>query len=428
MNKLAEELNTRLAGSTAEKLLSELGKRLYFPKGIISQSAEAKQLGKRFNATIGMATSGGVPLMLSGVKKQLPGLTPGEAVAYAPTGGDPALRKRWKAEILRKNPSLGSAPIGQPVVVPGLTAGIWLSLDLFLDPADAVIAADPCWDNYSLIVEDRKGAKLLTYPYFDASGGFNIDGLEKALKSSPKGKAIVILNFPNNPTGYSPNREEASKIIQALVSVAKSGKPVLALVDDAYFGLFYEPGTNTESLFASLASAHENILALKIDGSTKEDFVWGFRTGFVTPGGKGMTADAYEALDGKFLGAIRSSVSCCSTPAQSIMLKAMDDPDYEADKANLKAQLAERYRKAKAFVDRVPPPSRLKLLPFNSGYFMSFECVGISAEALRLKLLKEKGIGTISLQDRFLRVAYSSVDAAGIEELYGEIYAAAGEL
>jgi hypothetical protein len=95
MNKLAEELNARLAGSTAEKLLSELGKRLYFPKGIISQSAEAKQLGKRFNATIGMATSGGVPMMLSGVKKQLPGLTPGEAVAYAPTGGDPALRKRW---------------------------------------------------------------------------------------------------------------------------------------------------------------------------------------------------------------------------------------------------------------------------------------------------------------------------------------------
>jgi hypothetical protein len=59
---------------------------------------------------------------------------------------------------------------------------------------------------------------------------------------------------------------------------------------------------------------------------------------------------------------------------------------------------------------------------------MSFECSGISAEALRVKLLDEKGIGTISMQDRFLRVAFSSVEAPGIDELYAEILAAAEAL
>ena len=55
---LARELNERLAKAAPEvfEMLSALGRRLYFPKGILSQSAEAKQKAKRLNATIGIAT------------------------------------------------------------------------------------------------------------------------------------------------------------------------------------------------------------------------------------------------------------------------------------------------------------------------------------------------------------------------------------
>jgi predicted O-methyltransferase YrrM len=59
---------------------------------------------------------------------------------------------------------------------------------------------------------------------------------------------------------------------------------------------------------------------------------------------------------------------------------------------------------------------------------MSFECSGLSAEALRRKLLDEKGIGTVSIQDRYLRVAFSGVEEAGIEELFAEILSAAETL
>ncbi|MDR3311943.1 MAG: aminotransferase, partial [Spirochaetaceae bacterium] len=52
---LAQELNTALRDTTPGALLSGLGRRLYFPKGIIAQSAEAKQFGTLANGTIGVA-------------------------------------------------------------------------------------------------------------------------------------------------------------------------------------------------------------------------------------------------------------------------------------------------------------------------------------------------------------------------------------
>jgi hypothetical protein len=59
---------------------------------------------------------------------------------------------------------------------------------------------------------------------------------------------------------------------------------------------------------------------------------------------------------------------------------------------------------------------------------MSFACEGISAEALRKSLLDEKGIGVVSIQDRFLRVAFSGVEESGIEELFAEIASSAESL
>ena len=72
-------------------------------------------------------------------------------------------------------------------------------------------------------------------------------------------------------------------------------------------------------------------------------------------------------------------------------------------------------------------PQRLEPLPFNSGYFMSFRCNGINAETLRVKLLG-KGIGTIAIQEKYLRVAFSAVDLEDIPGLFDTIYETADEL
>ena len=73
-------------------------------------------------------------------------------------------------------------------------------------------------------------------------------------------------------------------------------------------------------------------------------------------------------------------------------------------------------------------PAGMRALPFNSGYFMSFICEGFSAEALRVKLLEEDAIGTISMQDKYLRVAFSSVEESDVRTLCEYIAKRAHEL
>jgi aspartate/methionine/tyrosine aminotransferase len=428
MNPFAKELNAVLGGTVAGRLLSGLGQRLYFPRGIVAQSAEAGERARRYNATAGMAYESGQPMILPAVRELTPCLSPTESVAYAPAGGDPQIRRLWKQEMLLKNPSLRDGDFSLPIVVPGLTPGLATAANLFVNPGDTLILPDLYWDNYELIFSDAGQAKYLTFTFFDDAGKFNAPALREALcKNSSAGKLILLLNFPNNPSGYSPTKQEAREITRIVADCAESGVDILVISDDAYYGLFYEEGVETQSLFSYFAGLHERVLAIKVDGNTKEDFVWGFRVGFLTYGGKGLSAEHYEALLTKTNAALRATISNCSRIAQSIMIKAMSKPGYQAQKAAKLEVLKKRYLKVREILAKRKTGRALRELSFNSGYFMSFLCEGISSEKLRQKLL-EKGIGTISLQDRILRVAYESIDEPGLEELYNGIFAAADEL
>lgn len=427
MNPLAAELNSTLAGSVADALLSSLGRRLYFPKGIVAQSAEAKKGATRANATIGIATKGGQPVFLQAIRSLVPGLAPDEIFPYAPTQGVEKLRELWKKEILRKNPDIGAERFSLPVVVPGLTCGISTLADLFADKGDTLVLPDLHWDNYPLIFETRRETSVATFPFY-AGGGFNVEGMrETLLRAARTGKAILLLNFPNNPTGYSPTIDEAEATVSAIRDVASRGNRCLVITDDAYFGLYYEPKIYEQSLFARLCGLHENVLAAKVDGSTKEDLTWGFRTGFITLGSKGLTEAHYEALTRKLMGALRSTISNSSMLAQNLILHSLEDPERAAQKAEAAKLLRERYDRAKSILSN-RKSTAIEPLPFNSGYFMSFRLLRGKAEDLRKALLTGSGVGTIAIDDRCLRVALSSVDLEKLEELFDLIYRAAEKL
>ena len=76
LNPLAVELNDalRAASPTTYELLSARGRALYFPKGILSQSAEAREKAHRMNATIGVATQGAGPMALPSVLEHVSGI------------------------------------------------------------------------------------------------------------------------------------------------------------------------------------------------------------------------------------------------------------------------------------------------------------------------------------------------------------------
>lgn len=430
MNALASELNDQLEGTVVLKLFSDLGRRMYFPKGIVAQAAEANARAHRFNATVGMAYEGGSPMTLPVVRDLTGGLDTAESVAYAPTAGVPALRDLWREEISRKNPSLGEVPTTRPAVVPGLTAGIGAVADLFAEPGNVLLLPDLFWGNYRLIFEERRECRLHEFSFFDDAGAFNRSAFAAAARAAAaSGKLMVMLNFPNNPAGFAPTVEDAEFIRATLVSLAES-VPVMAICDDAYFGLFYSDTVFRESMFALLADAHRNLLAVKVDGATKEEFVWGFRVGFVTLAFQGITPDHAGAIEKKLMGAIRSSVSNSSMLSQSLVLRTMQHPDYPEQKRQKSDILAARFSTLQTILaerDAAGRAPALEALPCNSGYFMSFRCRGIGAEALRQRLL-DRGVGTIAIKDTYLRVAFAGIDEADLVDLYEEIFSAAEQL
>jgi aspartate/methionine/tyrosine aminotransferase len=375
-----------------------------------------------------MAFEHGEPMLLPSLSEYVNGLTATEAVAYAPTAGVPELRDAWAKEIRAKNPSLGDATLSTPVVTSGLTNAIAHVGDMFVEEGDVVVLPDMFWGNYRLIFQERNRAQLHTFPLF-AEDGLNVEGFASALQKSAQSasKIVTILNFPNNPTGYTPTEGEMRGIVDALHAAAEDGASILCITDDAYFGLFYDEDSAKESLFAHVAAIHPNILAAKVDGATKEEYAWGLRVGFVTLGSKGMTQEQYAALEAKLKGTIRSSISNSSNLSQSIIARLLSSPNHQSEKDLAYERLKRRFDRVTELVADSSRPEALRPLPFNSGYFMTFACEGIDAEKLRQALL-DRGIGTIAVGSAYLRVAYATVEEEELEPFFRELYETAASL
>ena len=180
-------------------------------------------------------------------------------------------------KMLRDNPDLSIDNMSRPIVTNALTHGLSLVGDLFVNQGDTILLPEHNWGNYKLVFNTRNGANLQTYPIFDKDGHYTTDSLVEALQSYNKDKVIMILNYPNNPTGYTPTHKEVTTIVDAIKALADKGTKVIAVVDDAYYGLFYED-VYTQSLFTALTNLNSNaILPVRLDGATKEFFAWGFR-------------------------------------------------------------------------------------------------------------------------------------------------------
>lgn len=431
MNKLAEELNQVIWANTTcvGEMLSSLGRELYYPKGILSQSAEAKQKATRYNATIGIAKEGVQAMHLPSVMKQFSGHTPNELLPYAPAAGKPELRHKWQEEMRKNNPTLRDKSISLPIVTSGITHGLSLAADLFVDAGDTVLLPDQAWGNYNMIFGVRHRANIVRYRFFSDSYGFDSDGFcDTAVRHRRPGKLVVLLNFPNNPTGYSVTKAEAKAILDALMEVAERGCNVVVVCDDAYFGLFYEDDVCKESIFVYLAGKHNRLLAIKLDGATKEDYVWGFRVGFIAFATGSGSIGVYDALEKKTAGAIRGNISNCAHHSQSIILEAMKDSAYQGQKHQKYDVMKARAMAVKKTLGDPRFSEVWTAYPFNSGYFMCLKLNGIDAEQFRVRLLEKYGVGVIATGPYDIRVAFSCVEESDIPTLFDLMFRCATEM
>lgn len=422
ISALAESLNRELSADPALLgLFSRRGRAIYFPsKGILGQSAEAK--GTRINATIGTAfEEDGSPLTFECLEETLN--LPSTSFLYEPSFGSLKLRDEWAKSMTVKNPGLRGKPFSKPVVTAALTHGLSIAGYLFLDEGDEVVLANLFWDNYELVLSETYGAKLKFHNTF-INGGYDIEAFRSTLAAGPVGKKVVLLNFPNNPTGYTVKESEADALCQVLLKSAQAGNRLVVVVDDAYFGLVYEPGIIRESLFSRLADLHPNLLAVKLDGPTKEDYVWGFRIGFITFACCGATPAQLTALEYKAAGVVRGSISNAPSISQEILLKGYTHPDYANQKARKFEILKKRYQKINEILASHPEYTHSFLpLPFNSGYFMCVKPMGVDAETVRRELLAHHQTGVIVLSG-LIRIAFSSVPLNELETLFANLHTA----
>lgn len=436
VNPIAQSLNEQLEKVAPEVLgmLSEYGRRLYFPKGIISQTAEAKQKATRFNATIGIATEEGSPMILPAISSQIGDIPAQDAVTYAPPPGRPGLRDAWREKLLAENPSLAGKSFGQPIVTSAITHGLALAGELFLDPGDVMLLPDKLWGNYRLTFEVHHGAEIQTFPFYKQAGGMDTDAFASRLAELAEGrdKVVVLLNFPNNPTGYMPTEAEGDALAAALEAQAEKGTKLIVLCDDAYFGLFYHLGgeSMTESLFGKLTGRHPNLLAVKLDGATKELFVWGLRCGFITfgPGRADSAAEVCEALDAKTRGAIRGGISNVPQLSQTLVERSLQNPDLQKERDEKCEILRVRAERVYEVANRAEYEESWSVYPFNSGYFMLVKVNGVDAEKLRVHLLDEHQVGLIATSATDIRVAFSCLDVNDVEPLFEALHQAIGEL
>ena len=420
INPICKDINNSIIDSNKNiyEMLSKKGKSIFLQtNGIIGQSTESKQ--KNINATIGIALEDdGSPMRLKSVEKQI-NLHPSEYLPYTSSYGMIELRTKWQELIFEKNPTLKNKKISLPIVTTGLTHGLSIISSLFLEKNEEIIIPNLFWGNYKLIFTGLQNGKIKPFNTFK-NNKLDLDSLKEAL-DGPTNKKILLLNFPNNPTGYSPTNEEVRKICNIILKYARNGTNIIVICDDAYFGLNYETDCFKESLFSILSDIHKNVLAIKIDGATKEDYVWGLRIGFITFGAKNLNQKALESLESKAAGAIRGTISCGSHLSQSVLLNAINNPNYKKEKKEKFDILKKRYKLVKKILNSPKYKKVFDPLPYNSGYFMCIRTNNINTEKLRKLLLNGFDTGIIIIGD-LIRIAYSSVPLLKIKKLFSNIY------
>jgi aspartate/methionine/tyrosine aminotransferase len=175
-----------------------------------------------------------------------------------------------------------------------------------------------------------------------------------------------------------------------------------------------------------LANQHPNLLAVKLDGATKELFVWGLRCGFITLGpGRADSADEVAAvLDAKLRGAIRGGISNVPQLSQSLIRHALESPAIDGERAEKLETLRARAEKVYAVANEPRFKESWEVYPFNSGYFMCVAVKGADAEEVRLQLLDKYEIGVIAVGSTDIRIAFSCLEVDEVEPLFEALHQA----
>ena len=398
---------------------SKLGENIILPQDVLIQSKETSIVPNAVNATIGIATDNKKALSLPTINEVIKELSTAEYLPYSPTPGLSKIRELWKEKILKENSTINSKYLSLPMVTTGITQGIDIVANLFSEKDDALLLPNLFWQNYAQIFTIKLGNNIYKYNQFDNENNFNLADFKHTLYNIKENKISIILNFPNNPTGYTPSTEELTQLVSIIDVFAKENpnKNLIIISDDAYFGLFFEENHKTPTLSATYRLAdNNNCLVVKLDGITKEYYGWGLRVGFITY----YTSDdeLRKIVLEKTQGYLRSTTSSPSNLSQQIALRLLESSQVKQEKTYNDSIIEGRYRILKEAIAKYNLDDDVTILPFNSGYFFTIKMPEhIDAHKFRLKFLNDYKYGVYSMDDSHIRIAFSCLDKELIPDL-----------
>lgn len=299
--------------------------------------------------------------------------------------------KELKIEIcryLKRRMGLEYRYDDQIIVTVGGSEAIDIALRAMLNPGDEVLVPQPSYVSY-VPCTVLAGGKPVIIELKEANQ-FKLTKEELLTQITPKTK-VLIMPFPNNPTGAIMEREELEEIAQVVIE-----KDLFVISDEIYAELTY--GNKKHVSIASLPGMQERTVL--INGFSKAYAMTGWRIGY---------SAAPEIITAQMLKIHQYAIMCAPTTSQYAAVDALRNGDEDIER--MKAAYDERRRYlVKAFHE-------LGMDCFEPyGAFYMFPCVkrfGMTSEEFATRLLQEEKIAIVpgtafgDCGEGYLRVSYA---------------------
>lgn len=261
-------------------------------------------------------------------------------------------------------------PKTEALVTVGGSEGIDMAIRSVISPGDDVLLVEPCFVCYRPIVEICGGNVITINTKAEDNFKLTAEEIEKAV--TPKTKLIIML-YPNNPTGAVMRKDDLNKISEVIKK-----HDLLVLTDEIYSALTY--GNETHISIASLPEMKERTIV--INGFSKTYSMTGWRLGYAL-----APAEIIEQMTKLHQFAIMSA----PTNSQHAAIEALKNGDSDIEKMREEYDLRRRYT-----VSRFNEMCLSCFEPEGAFYaFPSIKSTGLSSDDFCEKLIMDKRVAVI---------------------------------